>query len=139
MKGEIYFRKEKLSEVENVYGASFKYQELFNKLIKLQNQRRVSEEKAEARYRNVSQVVGNEQFFSANKHRRPMSNMKLKTVSINLYDAKKITARKSVCKKIKPAFRSFSPSQAKRVFNESMNKTKVTLKKVKKPINTIKS
>ena len=127
-------------KVEDIYGVHFKYQDLFTRLLKVQKQRQMSEDKQKIP-RMSSFDNNNVRQASVHKVKKP-SSLSKKTASVRdlkpnqrSISVKKIVMKAPATDRKSEIFKSYSPSQ-KRTKKPSIH-IKTSVKKVeKKSANT---
>lgn len=128
------------NKVEDIYGVHFKYQDLFSRLLKVQKQRQMSEDKQKLPRMSSFDSTNIRQ---ASVHRTKKSNLGgKKTGSVKELkvcgrsaSVKKIALKVSVTDRKNEIFKSYSPSQ-KRQKKKSVQIKAVVKKSEKKVANT---
>lgn len=121
-------------QVEDIYGVHFKYQDLFSRLLKVQKQRKMSEDKNPMPRMPSYDSNTIRQFSSSKGKKEPLLN-KRSTSTMNLHQktarrsvsVRKILVQHPVTDRKHDIFKSFSPSTKK------PKQVSVHAKMVKKP------
>jgi hypothetical protein len=110
--------KKKEDHVENIYGVHFKYKDLFNRLLKVQKERRCSE--VNPTLKTIGSFDGNFKRNNSTKtksnhsklQKRSNSGVNTKNSTKTRKTSKKSSTRQLVESKRYNIFKTFSPSQA---------------------------
>lgn len=116
--------KHKQIGIKNVYAAQFNYQELFSRLLKLQNQRKLSENMLPGHKKHSSHQFRKRTLFESNNTKQTLaSKLNFNSTSTNFAKTNKKLVKNPLFDTKKPIFRSFSPFQVKKMISNSLQKS----------------